>query len=113
MYSMESPESWFEDFGEKRLVKGKAEVTVDPGFAAVVRGEYHIFVSPYDPSNGLYVSRRNRKRFVVLEQKRGQSTLTFSYRIVARRKDIAGPRLQKVTPPPERSLPQALVKKKG
>ena len=113
LYSMESPESWFEDFGEKKLVKGKAEVTVDPGYAAVVRGEYHIFITPYGDSNGLYVSRRTRRRFVVREQKGGKSTLTFSYRLVARRKDIAGPRLQKVSPPPKRPLPPAVVKKTG
>jgi hypothetical protein len=113
LYSMESPESWFEDFGEKRLVKGKAEVTVDPGYAAVVRGEYHIFVTPYGDSNGLYVSRRTRRGFVVREQKGGKSTLTFSYRLVAKRKDIAGPRLQKVTPPAKRPLPSAVVKKTG
>jgi hypothetical protein len=113
LYSMESPESWFEDFGEKRLVKGKAEVTVDPGYASVVRGEYHIFITPYGDSNGLYVSRRTRTRFVVREQKGGKSTLTFSYRLVAKRKDIAGPRLQKVTPPAKRPITQAVVKKTG
>ena len=34
LYSLESPESWFEDFGEARLVDGKAEVRLDPDFAA-------------------------------------------------------------------------------
>ena len=111
LYSIDSPECWFEDFGEAKLVKGKAEVTVDPGFAAVVRGAYHIFITPYGDSNGLYVSRRAAKRFVVREQKGGTSTLTFSYRIVARRKDIAGARLQKVTPPPKPKLPPARVQK--
>ena len=36
LYCMESPESWFEDFGEGQLACGKAEVTIDPDFAAVV-----------------------------------------------------------------------------
>ncbi|MET0163511.1 MAG: hypothetical protein ABW318_00730 [Vicinamibacterales bacterium] len=107
LYSIDSPESWFEDFGEARLAKGKAEVTIDPGFAAVVRGAYHVFITPYGDSNGLYVSHRTSKRFVVREQNGGTSTLAFSYRIVAKRKDIAGPRLQKVTPPAKRSLPPA------
>ena len=31
-----SPESWFEDFGEAKLVKGKAEVKIDPDFTKTV-----------------------------------------------------------------------------
>ena len=61
LYSIESPESWFEDFGAQKLVKGRAEVRVDPKFAAVVRGDYHIFLTPYGDSNGLYVARRSRQ----------------------------------------------------
>jgi hypothetical protein len=100
LYSMESPESWFEDFGEARLVNGKAEVRIDARFAAVVRGPYHVFITPYGNSNGLYVSRRTRTSFGVREQQQGKSTLVFSYRIVARRRDIPGPRFVKVTAPP-------------
>ena len=99
LYSIESPESWFEDFGEARLVGGKAKVKIDRGFAAVVRGRYHVFLTAYGDSNGLYVSRRKRKGFVVREQNGGKSDLRFSYRIVARRKDIEGPRLEKVERP--------------
>lgn len=99
LYSVESPESWFEDFGEQKLVKGRAEVAIDPKFAAVVRGPYHLFLTPYGDSKGLYVATRRRKGFVVREQGGGQSTLVFSYRIVARRKDIAGTRFEKVTRP--------------
>src|SRR5262249_41618924 len=36
LIGIESPESWFEDFGEGHLVKGKAEVRLDPEFAAVI-----------------------------------------------------------------------------
>ncbi len=111
LYSVESPESWFEDFGEAELVNGKAEVVIDKGFAAVVRGSYHVFVTPYGNSNGLYVSRRTRKGFTVREQNRGKSDLAFSYRVVAKRKDIAGPRLEKVKRPAEPSLPPAPKKK--
>jgi hypothetical protein len=99
LYSMESPESWFEDFGEARLVNGKADVRIDPGFAAVVQGAYHVFITPCGDSNGLYVSSKTRKSFGVREQQRGKSTLVFSYRIVAKRKDIRGPRFVKVTSP--------------
>jgi hypothetical protein len=99
LYSMESPESWFEDFGEARLVNGKATVRIDAGFAAVVQGAYHVFITPCGDSNGLYVSNRTRTSFDVREQQRGKSTLVFSYRIVAKRKDIPGSRFVKVKAP--------------
>ncbi|MHB8647311.1 MAG: hypothetical protein ACYDAR_16105, partial [Thermomicrobiales bacterium] len=48
MYCMESPESWFEDFGKAQLVGGKAVVRLDPDFAAVVQTkDYHIFLTTY------------------------------------------------------------------
>jgi hypothetical protein len=110
LYAVESPESWFEDFGEARLVHGKAEITLDPEFAALVRCErYHVFLSPMGDSKGLYISRRNRTGFQVREQQHGVSNLRFSFRVVARRKDIRGARLRLMKvpnpvvliPPPE------------
>ena len=106
LYAIESPESWFEDFGETRLTNGRATVKIDAGFAAVVRGGYHVFVPPYGDSNGLYVTQRSRRGFVVREQNGGKSSIAFSYRVVAKRKDIAGPRLPKVTRPPKVERPR-------
>jgi hypothetical protein len=117
LYSIESPESWFEDFGEEKLVEGKAEVELDPDFAAVVKtGTYHVFLTPYGDSNGLYVIRRSATGFEVREQKKGASSLRFSYRVVAKRKDIKGERLAKVTlptvvPRPTRPKPPRRPKK--
>ena len=97
LYCVESPECWFEDFGRGRLVRGKARVRLDRTFAAVVRtGDYHVFLSPEGLSHGLYVSRRSRNGFEVREQHRGTSTVRFSYRIVARRKDVDAPRFKRV-----------------
>ena len=39
LYCLESPESWFEDFGEARLVNGKAEVRLEPRFRRFGQGE--------------------------------------------------------------------------
>ena len=36
LYCVESPESWFEDFGEAALVCGEASIALDPDFGAVV-----------------------------------------------------------------------------
>jgi hypothetical protein len=45
-YAVESPESWFEDFGRANLSDGRALVRLDPDFAAVVDDDYHVFVTP-------------------------------------------------------------------
>jgi hypothetical protein len=100
LYTVESPESWFEDFGSARLTRGKATIKLDRDFAVLVRTErYHVFLTPEGDSNGLFVSRKSRNGFEVREQRGGKSSLRFSYRIVARRKDVPAPRLPKVEPP--------------
>lgn len=98
LYCMESPESWFEDFGRARLVRGKAAVKLDRTFAAVVRGDYHVFLSPEGDCRGLCVSRRTRHGFEVREVQRGTSTVQFSYRIVARRRGVTAPRFKRLRP---------------
>ena len=112
LYCMESPESWFEDFGEAKLVKGKAAVKINKDFAGVAKTDaYHVFLSPYGESNGLYVSRRNRNGFEVREQSGGRNTLTFSYRVVARRKDVPSERLPKFDVPSQ--IVKAFAKQKA
>ena len=102
LYCLESPESWFEDFGEAELVNGKAAVKLSKDFAGVVKADaYHVFLSPYGDSDGLYVSRRNRNGFEVREQHNCASSLTFSYRVVARRKDVLSERMPKFDAPPQ------------
>jgi len=96
MHSLECPESWFEDFGRAKLVRGKARVEIDPTFVVFVRGDYHVFLAPEGECRGMYVARRTRAGFVVREQGGGRSNVEFSYRIVARRKDVTSPRFQKV-----------------
>jgi hypothetical protein len=61
LHSIESPESWFEDFGEGRLVKGKADVKIDPDFAKTVnlKKRYYVFVTPHSAKiSGLAVVAR-------------------------------------------------------
>ncbi len=99
-YSVESPESWFEDFGRARLVRGKAEVKLDANFASFVRvDDYHVFLQSEGASNGLYVSGRSRAGFSVREHGGGSSTTGFSYRVVARRKDLKIKRFKPVRLP--------------
>ena len=107
--ALESPESWFEDFGRAELRAGRAEVALDADFAALVEtDDYHVFLTPEGESGGLYVSARTSGTFEVREQADGKSTLGFSYRIVARRKDVTHERLAVVEIPPalERRAPE-------
>jgi hypothetical protein len=105
LYCMESPESWFEDFGEGYLECGTAEVTFDPNFAAVANMEtFHVFVTEYDKHNDLCVTDRTPRGFRV-KARDDASSGAFSWRVVAKRKDIVGERLAKVTMPPEPQLP--------
>jgi hypothetical protein len=97
LYALESPESWFEDFGRGEVVDGRAEVRLDGDFTAVVDTEdYYVFLTPEGDSRGLYVSARTPQGFEVREQQDGASALSFSYRVVARRKDVQAERLQVV-----------------
>jgi hypothetical protein len=98
--AIESPESWFEDFGEGRLEDGAIEIELDRDFELLTRTEsYHVFLTAYADSQGLYVERRTPRSFTVREQRGGKSSVSFSYRVVARRRDIDVPRFKKIEAP--------------
>jgi hypothetical protein len=88
LHCMESPEHWFEDFGSARLKRGRVTVKLDADFAKVVTlNGYRVFLTPEGDCQGLYVRKRGN-RFEVRELQGGISNVAFSYRIVAKRKDI-------------------------
>ena len=103
---MEAPESYFEDIGRGQIANGRGRVQLDPDFAAVVRTDsYEVFLMPRGDCRGLYVASQTAAGFEARELQGGTSTLAFSYRIMAYRKDIAGPRLERVTIPQPPPLP--------
>jgi hypothetical protein len=104
MYSLECPESWFEDFGFGQLVNGQAQIQFDPDFASTVNTDaYHVFITEYEDNNSLYVANRSSTGFEV-RAKAPTTDSTFSYRVVAKRKDITPARLEKVTLPDKPQL---------
>jgi hypothetical protein len=113
-YCMESPESWFEDFGRARLTGGRTEVRLDPDFAALVRtDDFHVFLTAEGETAGLYVADRSETGFEVREQRGGDGEVPFSYRVVARRRDVDAGRLAAFELPeiplePERVAPPEL-----
>jgi hypothetical protein len=88
LYSMESPELWFEDFGAGELREGAAEVALDPTFALTVNTEadYHVFLTPNGDCEGLYVTNKTATGFQVRELRGGKSNVAFDYRIAAKRR---------------------------
>ena len=118
LHALESPDARFEDFGRARLRDGRAQVQLDPTFASVVRtDDYHVFITAEGESAGLYIARRTRRGFEVREQGGGQSSVDFSYRIVAKRRDVPAGRFARATVAPPlvlavKDLPPKLKKKR-
>jgi hypothetical protein len=99
LYCLESPESWFEDFGYGQLAHGEAQIALDPDFVASVSSDaYHVFVTEYEDNTSLYVTNRTSTGFEV-RAKTSTAASTFSYRVVAKRRDVAHPRFERVTLP--------------
>jgi hypothetical protein len=99
VYSVQSPENWFEDFGSGQLASGVARVQLETTFAQTVNVgiDYHVFVTPKGDCKGLYVTNENAGGFEVHELGGGQSSTAFDYRIVARRKGYENLRLADAT----------------
>ena len=92
-------------------------MTFDPEFAALVDlSNYRVFLTEQDTHQHVIVKNRNATGFTVeadaeLAALKGKSPSelngAFSWRVVARRKDIFGERLATVTIPAEPTLPDA------
>ncbi|MBN1424911.1 hypothetical protein JXA88_10175 [Candidatus Fermentibacteria bacterium] len=95
-YCQESPECWFEDFGDGRLSIGRAHIELDPVFLETVTiSEVHpmrVFVELGGDCEGVYVERR-LTGFDVKELRGGRSDVPFTYRVVAKRRDFESDRL--------------------
>jgi hypothetical protein len=97
LYALEAPESLFEDFGRGTLASGQASVTLDPEFMATVRSDdYGVFLTTEGDTRGLYITNKTATGFTVRENQGGTSSVSFRYRVVAKRKDVEGPRLERI-----------------
>jgi hypothetical protein len=100
LFCLESPEIYFEDFGQGQLVNGEATVTIDPIFAQTVNlgMTYHVFLTPMGECP-LYVARKSSTSFTVRAMGEGNPDVSFDYRIVAKRLGYENLRLDKVNVP--------------
>jgi hypothetical protein len=98
-YSVQSPESWMEDFGSGNLQSGSATITIDPAFAETINASssYHVFLTPNGDSKGLYIVAKTPTTFEVRESSGGTASISFDYRIVAKRRGLENQRLTDVT----------------
>jgi hypothetical protein len=81
-------------------------VTIDPDFAAIVDlSDYHVFISSYGITVPLYVMDKTVTGFTVEADGTPGLAGAFSWRVVAKRKDIEARRLAPVTMPPPPDLP--------
>jgi hypothetical protein len=98
-YSMQSAGNWFEDAGSGHLSHGAAHVDLEPVLAQTVNTgvEYHVFLTPDGDCKGLYVSAKSSGGFDVRELGGGASSISFEYRIMAKRKGYENVRLVDVT----------------
>jgi hypothetical protein len=94
LYSEESTEVWFTDYGFGQLGDGVAVIPIDEIFAQTVNLEepYHVFVQVYGDAEA-YVSNRTPTQFEV-HLRDGDSDVEFSYRIVAKRLGYEDDRLE-------------------
>jgi len=58
--------------------------------------KYHVFLTLEGDCNGLYIAQKGKTSFEVRELKGGGSNISFSYRIVAKRKGHEKQRLARV-----------------
>jgi len=98
LYSMESPEVWFEDLGSAALKDGVAVITLEPTFASTVNTTvpYHVYVTPGGDCEGLYVTNKTPGSFEVRELRGGKSSTAFEYRIIAKRSGYENLRMEQL-----------------
>ena len=97
MYCQESPENWFEDFGEGQLVNGRCRVELDPLYLETVtiddENPMKVFVQPKSfDCKGLALVPGSTG-FDVGELLSGESDSPFTYRVVAKRRGFEEERL--------------------
>jgi hypothetical protein len=88
LYCQESPEVWFEDIGEGKLVNGECHIELDSIYldVTVIDEEHpmHVFIQLEGECEDVYVVK-GETGFTVKEKNGGRSNTSFSYRVCAKR----------------------------
>ncbi len=90
MYCEEATAVYFVDYGEGKLVEGKAHITLDPEHLQTVtinaQNPMLVFVQVEGNCKGVYVTDKTATGFDVDELQGGTSNVSFAYRVVCKRK---------------------------
>jgi hypothetical protein len=91
LHCPETPEIYFQDFGEGQLINGKAHIDIDPTFSKnVVVSDKHplrVFIQLQGDCKGVYTTTETQTGFDVVELQGGQSNVKFHWTITANRAD--------------------------
>jgi hypothetical protein len=100
LYTIESPQNWFEDFGQATLSGGEAVVPIEPIFAQTVNLDlpYYVFLTPLGDC-GLYVAEQTATSFTARALNGAACDVAFHYRIVAPRLGYENLRLEPAEDP--------------
>lgn len=86
MHCPETPEYYFMDYGEGKLVDGRCHIDIDPILARnVVINEKHplrVFVQLEGDCNGVFITNKTASGFDVVELNNGTSNVSFQWNIV-------------------------------
>jgi len=98
LYAQESPEYWFEDFGEGDLAEGRAHIELDPLFLETVtideNNPIKVFIQPNGDFNTFV--KRYGTGFDVIQSGKEKGNGHFTYRVVAKRNGYQNHRLEKL-----------------
>tara|TARA_B100000809_G_scaffold261723_1_gene311161 strand:+ start:6099 stop:8429 length:2331 start_codon:yes stop_codon:yes gene_type:complete len=101
MFAPEAPEVLFEDYGIGKLVNGIIKIDIDPIFSnnITVNNEHplKVFIQLEGDCKGVYVINKSKNEFTVKELQNGNSNTSFSWHIVANRKDEVASRSNEIT----------------
>jgi len=95
MHAPETPEAYYEDYGQGKLVNGKVHIDMDPDFAKnICVNEKHplrVFIQLEGDCKGVYVTNKTATGFDVIELDGGTSNISFQYHIIGNQADAVMP----------------------
>jgi hypothetical protein len=85
LHAAETPEFYFQDYGQAQLINGRAHINIDPVLAKNVtiseRHPLRVFVQLEGDCNGVFVTNKTATGFDVVELNHGSSNVSFQWNI--------------------------------
>jgi hypothetical protein len=95
MHAPETPEDYYEDYGQGQLMNGKVHIDMDPNYAKNIcvndKHPLRVFVQLYGDCKGVYVTHTTATGFDVVELDGGTSNTPFQYQIIGNAADAVMP----------------------